>query len=109
MKKAKDLLNITSSIINEKYPELKEKREGLAPLYAKIIFHNRLKKGYSQEQLAKLANVDTETIYRVEGGYDNLSTTTYDKIFRSLGLNTNEIAKAMMELQAGNDELAITI
>lgn len=109
MEKARDLLKMTSSIIDNNFPELKEAREGLTPVYGQIIFACRVEKGYSQEQLAELANVDSEIIYRIEGGYDSLPTSTYDKVFRALGLSTKDIGKAMLELQAANDELALTI
>jgi len=37
LNKPKELLNFTSSLLEEAHPELKEKMEGLSPIYAKIF------------------------------------------------------------------------
>ncbi|MDY0406922.1 hypothetical protein P5G51_017660 [Virgibacillus sp. 179-BFC.A HS] len=55
MKKNKNLLNMTNSMLKEGYPELKEALEGLSPVYAKIIFPRRMQYDYSQEELANKA------------------------------------------------------
>jgi len=106
--KPKELLNFTSSLLEEAHPELKEKMEGLSPIYAKIIFANRMKHRLSQQELATRAHVGLKTITRAEGGFDNLSTETYDKIFLALGLDIKDLAEAMIQLQSGKDELAVT-
>lgn len=109
MKKARNLLRMTSSMIDETFPELREKREGLTPIYGKIIFANRMEHGYTQQELADLAKVEVGVIYQVEGGYDSLPTETYDKIFKALGLTTSDIAKAMFHFQKNNNEISVTI
>lgn len=108
MKKKKDLLDMTTSLLKEGHPDLKESLEGLSPIYAKIIFARRMQYGYTQEELANKANIGLKTISRAEGGVDNLSTVTYDKIFRSLDLSVKDIAQAMLQLQSNDDELAAT-
>ncbi|GGP15565.1 helix-turn-helix transcriptional regulator [Oceanobacillus neutriphilus] len=108
MKKKKDLLDMTTSLLKEGHPDLKESLEGLSPIYAKIIFARRMQYGYTQEELANKANIGLKTISRAEGGFDNLSTVTYDKIFRSLDLSVKDIAQAMLQLQSNDDELAAT-
>lgn len=96
-------------MLQESSPELKETLEGLAPIYAQIIFLNRVEQGYSQKELAEKAKVGLKTISRAEGGYDNLSTETYTKIFKVLNLSIQDIAKAMLELNAGKNDHAATI
>ncbi|GIO19486.1 hypothetical protein J18TS1_25860 [Oceanobacillus oncorhynchi subsp. incaldanensis] len=106
MKKNKNLLDMTSSLLKEGHPDLRESLEGLSPVYAKIIFARRIQYGYTQEKLAKEANTALKTISRAEGGFDNLSTATYDKIFNALDLSVKDVAEAMIQLQSNNDELA---
>ncbi|MCG7334302.1 helix-turn-helix transcriptional regulator [Sporosarcina sp. ACRSM] len=107
MKRTRDLLAMTTSMLKEGHPDLKETLNGLSPVYAKIIFSHRVALGYSQKELAQLAHVGQKTISRAEGGFDNLSTETYDKIFDALNLGVREIAEAMIQL--GTDEQAVTI
>ncbi|MFD1067312.1 helix-turn-helix domain-containing protein [Oceanobacillus locisalsi] len=108
MKKNKNLLDMTTSLLKEGHPDLRESLEGLSPVYAKIIFARRLQCGYTQEELANKANIGLKTISRAEGGFDNLSTVTYDKIFQALDLSVKDVAKAMIQLQSNDDELAAT-
>ncbi|MCJ7842308.1 helix-turn-helix transcriptional regulator [Lederbergia sp. NSJ-179] len=108
MKKNKNLLDMTTSMLKEGHSDLKASLEGLAPVYAKIIFARRMEFGYSQQELAKKANTGLKTISRAEGGFDNLSTETYDKIFHALDLKVRDVAEAMIQLQSGDDELAAT-
>lgn len=108
MKKAKNLLDVTTSLLKEGHSDLKESLEGLSPVYAKIIFARRMQYGYSQQELAKKANIGLKTISRAEGGFDNLSTETYDKIFHALDLNVRDVAEAMIQLKSSDDELAAT-
>lgn len=98
---------MTTSMLKEGHPDLKETLGGLSPVYAKIIFSRRVALGYSQKELSKLANVGQKTISRAEGGFDNLSTETYNKIFHALNLSVRDIAEAMIQL--GIDEQAVTI
>lgn len=98
MEKNENLFKFTTLLLEEAHPELKETLEGLAPFYAKIIFVNRIKRGLSQQELAIKANVELITITRAEGGFDKLSSETYNKIFRSLNLRSIDIEKAIAEL-----------
>lgn len=108
MKKGKNLLDMTSSLLKKGHPDLRKSLEGLSPVYAKIIFFRRVQYGYSQQELADKADVGLKTISRAEGGFDNLSTETYDKIFRALDLSVRDVAEAMIQLKASDDELAAT-
>lgn len=107
MKRTKDLLAMTTSMLKEGHPDLKETLDGLSPVYAKIIFSRRIALGYSQRELADIANVGQKTISRAEGGFDNLSIETYNKIFHALKLSVRDVAEAMIQL--GIDEQAVTI
>jgi len=83
MRKApKDLLDTTKLVT--KYPELQGQLHGLEAIYGKIIFAWRLKAGLTQAELAKKANMDVQSIYRAEGGFVNLGTETYHKLFKVL-------------------------
>ncbi len=108
MKKAKYLLNMTTSLLHEGHPDLEGSLEGLSRVFAKIIFARRLQCGYSQQELADKADVDLKIIFRSEGGFDNLSIGTYDKIFRALDLGIRDVAEAMIQLKASGEGLAST-
>lgn len=107
MKRTNDLLQMTTNLLKKEHPDLKGTLDGLSPIYAKIIFSRRVAIGHSQKELAKIAGVGQKTISRAEGGFDNLSTETYDKIFRALDITVREVAEAMIQL--GMDEQAVTI
>ena len=107
MKRTKDLLEMTTSMLKKEHPDLKDTLDGLSPVYAKIIFSRRIAIGYSQKELAEIAVVGQKTISRAEGGFDNLSTETYNKIFHALNLTVREVAEAMIQLSV--DEQAVTI
>ncbi len=108
MRKAKNLLDMTTSLLKEGHPELKASLEGLSPVYARIIFSRRMELGISQQQLSRKAHTGLKTISRAEGGFDNLSTETYDKIFNALDLDVQDIAQAMIQLKKSKDELSVT-
>lgn len=106
MKRTRDLLGMTTSMLKKGHPDLKETLDGLSPVYAKIIFSRRIALGYSQKELARIADVGQKTLSRAEGGFDNLATETYNKIFQALRLSVREVAEAMIQL--GVDEQAVT-
>ena|SRR5690625_3168659 len=99
---------MTNSMLKEGHSDLKESLEGFSPVYAKIIFARRMEYGYSQQELATKANTGLKTISRAEGGFDNLSTETYDNIFQALDLGVRDVAEAMIQLQSGKDEFPTT-
>lgn len=94
-------------MLREAHLDLKESLDGLSPVYAKIIFYRRMACGYSQKELANLADIGLKTISRAEGGFDNLSTETYDKIFQALNLSIKDVAEAMIHLD--HNEHAATV
>ncbi|WP_277586611.1 XRE family transcriptional regulator [Psychrobacillus antarcticus] len=95
-KPPKNLLN-TSDLV-AKHPELNENLHGLGSLYGKIIFACRMEQGLTQKELAGKALIGLKTITRAEGGFENLGTTTYNAIFRALGLSTAGVAELMYQM-----------
>lgn len=101
-------MNLADSLLTEAHSDLKESLEGLSPVYAKIIFARRMEIGFSQKELSEQAGIGLKAVSRAEGGFDNLSTETYDKIFRALDLRIRDVAEAMIQLDAAADEQAAT-
>src|SRR5699024_6029645 len=95
-------------IVRRSPPRAERKNGRSLSNLCKNIFANRMKHRLSQQELATRAHVGLKTITRAEGGFDNLSTETYDKIFLALGLDIKDLAEAMIQLQSGKDELAVT-
>ena len=93
-------------MLEESHPDLKETLEGLSPVYAEIIFALRLELGYTQANLAEVAGVGLKTISRAEGGFDNLSTEIYNKVFHTLNLGARQVAEGIILL--GEDDHALT-
>lgn len=107
MKKKRNLLDFTTTMIKESHPDLKETLEGLSPIYARIIFARRIELGLTQTKLADKAGVGLKTISRAEGGFDNLSIDIYNKIFHALDLSVRQVAEGMILL--GEDDHALTL
>ena len=57
----------------------------------------RIRKGFSQEKLAELANLDRSFISMMENGQRNPGLQTLDKLAEFLGFRTWEILKAIDE------------
>ncbi|MEK5071767.1 helix-turn-helix domain-containing protein [Sporosarcina sp. FSL K6-1508] len=93
MKKGRNLLD--NSRLIETHPDLHDAFYGIAALYGKIVFAQRMKLGLTQKELAAKANVSIKTIARAEGGTGNLGTENYDSIFGALELNMSDVAKLM--------------
>lgn len=105
--KKRDLLDLTTSMLQESQPDLKVTLEGLSPVYAEIIFSRRMDLGYTQAKLAEVAGVGLKTISRAEGGFDNLYTEIYNEIFHALKLSVRQVAEAIILI--GEDEEALTL
>jgi len=97
MRKAPENLLKTSDLV-AKHPELEEQLHGLGSLYGKIIFACRMEQGITKKELADKASIGLKTITRAEGGFENLGTTTYNAIFRVLGLGTAGVAELMYQM-----------
>lgn len=70
-----------------KDPEIKAGYDALEPEYKLIeqLIENRLKKGYSQAQLAKRINTKQSAISRLESGNYNPSLEFLNKVSTALG------------------------
>ncbi|MEK5149098.1 MULTISPECIES: helix-turn-helix transcriptional regulator [unclassified Psychrobacillus] len=95
MKKGRNLLDSTELL--KTHPELHELFLSTAAIYGNIIFAKRMELDHTQSELAKLANVSLKTIARAEGGSYNLSTDTYDKIFRALNMTPIDVAQYVLQ------------
>ncbi|MCR8847471.1 helix-turn-helix domain-containing protein [Rossellomorea sp. SC111] len=60
-----------------------------------IISLLRLKSQLTQEELAKKANVSTQTIKRLEGGKEKVSEITSRVILEALGVNISKLTKLL--------------
>ncbi len=56
-----------------------------------FIKEERLKKGYSQEELAYYSGLHRTYIGAVERGEKNLTFDTFEKIAKGLGIDPNEL------------------
>lgn len=66
------------------YTVIKDYEEGNNEIIRQIIYHSRIKKRLSREELAKLSGVSAPTIEDIEDGYTNSRVTTLVKIFQTL-------------------------
>ncbi len=91
MEKGRDLLD--NSKLTKIHPELEETFFGTSALLGDLIFAKRMDFGYTQQELAKKADVSLKTIARAEGGGGNLSIESYEKIFHVLDINLMEMIR----------------
>lgn len=70
-----------------KNPEVKKEYDRLGPRYKIIsdLIGLRIKKGFTQEQLAKKIGTKQSAIARVESGDENLTIDSVQKISEALG------------------------
>lgn len=95
MKKGRNLLDTTELL--QTHPELHDLFISTAAVYGNIIFARRMELDHTQNELSKLAKVSLKTIARAEGGSYNLSTDTYDKIFRALNMTPFDVAQYVLK------------
>ncbi|MEI2663123.1 helix-turn-helix transcriptional regulator [Rossellomorea sp. LJF3] len=62
-----------------------------------IVSLLRIKSQLTQEELAKRANVSTQTIKRLEGGKEKVSDITCREIIEALGVNISRLTKILDE------------
>ena len=60
-------------------------------LFGHLVFSRRITNGLTQEQLADMCGLETETIHRVKGGNVNISMTAYKTIFNKLGISAHDV------------------
>ncbi|WKB36336.1 helix-turn-helix transcriptional regulator [Terrilactibacillus sp. S3-3] len=93
-----DLIKLTHQL-NAQIPGGREEMFSLENLMGELIFGYRMRRGLSQEELAKRAGVDKKSVYRVEGGHSRISSETYNKLLKALDvtLETVDAAKEQLE------------
>ena len=58
-----------------------------------MIKENRIKKGYTQEQLAELIDISWRQLQRIEKNENNTKISTLKKIIRILNIPDDDILK----------------
>ena len=61
----------------------------------KRIRELRIKKGFSQEKLALLSDLDRTYLPSIENGKRNISITVLERISNALGMTVSEITKEL--------------
>lgn len=61
----------------------------------KRIREIRIKKGFSQEKLALLSDLDRTYLPSIENGKRNISITVLERISNALGMTVSEITKEL--------------
>ena len=60
-----------------------------------MIKENRIKKNYTQEQLAEIINISTRQLQRIEKDEDDTKIKTLKKLIKVLDIPNNEIINYM--------------
>lgn len=94
----KNLLNLDHTI--EEIPGVKDTFDGMGAMFGKVIFSHRVNKGYTQQELAKKANVGVKTIHRAEGGTSNIGIETYETIFKALSIKPEEYMEELAKVSS---------
>lgn len=63
-----------------------------------MLKEERLKKGYTQEKLAELTNIDPRTILRIEKNFTIPKVDTYAKLVIALELTNEEIGENIRKI-----------
>lgn len=93
-----DLFKLGMKLLKEiPNSELQEKFYGVSGVYSRLVFANRIDKGFTQQELADLARVDITTIYRIEGGYDGVAKMDLDNVFAVLEITPEDIKSGMVD------------
>jgi DNA-binding XRE family transcriptional regulator len=96
-----DLFKLGMNLLNQNpNPELHEKFFGVSGVHARLVFANRLHLGYSQEQLAKIADVGVTTVQRIEGGHPGVSAGKLQAVLDVLGITNKDIGEAFLEIDS---------
>ena len=69
--------------------------ENIKVRIGKRIREIRIKKGFSQEKLALLSDLDRTYLPSIENGKRNISITVLERISNALGMTVSEITKEL--------------
>jgi transcriptional regulator with XRE-family HTH domain len=73
-----------------------------------VLKTERNRKGLSQQQLADLAKIDKQTIFRLEAGkQSNARGGTLKALARALGIDTEELTRETVNRKTTNDDAAV--
>lgn len=67
--------------------------DGISVKFGQRVKELRLLKGYSQEKLAEIADLDRTYIPGIEAGKRNVSLFVVEKISKALGITISELLK----------------
>jgi transcriptional regulator with XRE-family HTH domain len=93
-----NLVNLGRELI-EDVPELHDTIFSFSAELGKLVFAARIDRKLTQNQLAKLANVSSKTIHRIEGGSGGVTDRTYEKVFKALKITGDDLAEALKKLR----------
>jgi len=96
-----DQLNIE---LESAMPALADNTDTMAESFSDIVFSYRVRQGLTQQQLANKAEVAVKTIHRIEGGSGGITDTTYEKVFKALDLNWQDVISFVSEKKKVNRE-----
>lgn len=74
---------------------------------SRIIFKRRMELGFTQQELARKANVTQKTISRIEGADKGVRESTLSKIFDALNIDVDSVP--INQIKKTKDELSATI
>ncbi len=69
-----------------------------------MLENERIKKGYTQEKLAEVTNLDPRTILRIEKNYTIPKVDTYAKLVVGLEMTNEEIGKHIRQIALIGDK-----
>ena len=78
-------------------PDLANNTDTMAESFSDIAFSYRVRQGLTQQQLADKAEVDVNTIHRIEGDSGSITDITYKKVFKALDLNWKDAVSFISE------------
>jgi transcriptional regulator with XRE-family HTH domain len=96
-----DLFKLGMELVKEiPSPELHQKFLGIAGVHARLVFANRVHLGYTQQELANLANVGVTTIHRIEGGHGGVTQAKLQAVLDALEITNEDIAEAFQDMDS---------
>jgi len=74
------------------------------PSIGSIIKENRQQKGYSQERLAELAQINLRTVQRIERGETEARGDTLNRIASALAISIEELTLAQITIETAKEQ-----
>jgi hypothetical protein len=86
-----DLIKLGRELIKENIPELIPNFWGVSVKLSRLIFSLRVEKGMTQNDLAKVLDVDPKVVYSLEGASKEIPIGLYEKALLTLGMSYDEL------------------